>query len=196
MNDTRPNVGGRIRDIRQQRGLSLRGLAAQSGLSVNAISLIERNENSPTVSSLHMLATALEVPITEFFRAEYEEETVFILPDQRLQSDGEGIRMESLGIGLRNQQMEPFLMIVEPGARSTEDPLTHPGEEFVYCLEGEIMYTVADDTFVMEPGSSLLFKSVQPHIFRNDTESVAVLMIVFVSRAGGSNIGRRRHLPG
>lgn len=141
-----------------------------------------------------MLATALDVPITEFFRSEAEEETVFILPDQRLQSEGDGIRMESLGIGLRNQQMEPFLMVVEPGARSTADPLTHPGEEFVYCLEGEIVYAVGEDTYLMEAGSSLLFKSSQPHVFHNDTDEAAILMIVFVSQAGGANIGRRRHL--
>ncbi len=45
-----PNVGQRIRTIRERQRLSLRALAERSGLSFNAISLIERGENSPTVS--------------------------------------------------------------------------------------------------------------------------------------------------
>ncbi len=61
------DVGSRIRKIRTERGLPLRALADKCSLSVNAISLIERGENSPTVSSLHKLALALDVLITDFF---------------------------------------------------------------------------------------------------------------------------------
>jgi transcriptional regulator with XRE-family HTH domain len=61
------DVGGRLRDIRQERGLSLRALSEVCGLSVNAISLIERGISSPSVSSLQRLAVALDVPITAFF---------------------------------------------------------------------------------------------------------------------------------
>ena len=60
-------VGQNIRELRTKRKLSLRALAELSGLSTNAISLIERGDNSPTVSSLHSLATALGVPVTAFF---------------------------------------------------------------------------------------------------------------------------------
>ncbi len=65
-------VGQRIRELRTGQGLSLRALAALSNLSTNAISLIERGDNSPTVSSLHSLATALAVPITAFFEQQVD----------------------------------------------------------------------------------------------------------------------------
>ena len=71
-----PNVGQRIRMLRDQRKLSLRALADRCGLSINAISLIERGENSPTVSSLHVLATALGVPITDFFEEKHIIENI------------------------------------------------------------------------------------------------------------------------
>ena len=57
-------VGQCIRELRTKKSLSLRALAELSNLSTNAISLIERGDNSPTVSSLHSLATALNVPNT------------------------------------------------------------------------------------------------------------------------------------
>ena len=94
---TEQKVGQRIRAIREQRGLSLRALAELCGLSTNAISLIERGENSPTVSSLHLLATALEVPITDFFESEQEQSAVLVRPGHRLISHADGIRLESSG---------------------------------------------------------------------------------------------------
>lgn len=52
-----PDVGAQVRALRQQCGLSLRTLAELCDLSPNTISLIERGESSPSVSTLHRLAT-------------------------------------------------------------------------------------------------------------------------------------------
>src|SRR4030042_5488950 len=92
-----PNIGPRIRAIRDQQGLSLRALAERSRLSVNAISLIERGENSPTGSSLHLLATALGVKITDFFEETQEQSVVLVKSKQRLHTQVGGLVMESLG---------------------------------------------------------------------------------------------------
>lgn len=188
-----PNVGQRIRAFREQRAWSLRELAQRSGLSINAISLIERGENSPTVSSLHLLATALGVSISNFFEDEKEQAVVFVRPAARLRSEANGISMESLGIGLRNQQIEPFLITVAAGAGNIDQPINHLGEEFVYCLQGEVDYCVGDRTYTLQPGCSLLFEATIPHCFRNKTKSPALLMMVF--RAGeGAHLARRLHL--
>jgi len=185
-----PNVGQRIRAMRERRGLSLRVLAERSGLSTNAISLIERGENSPTVSSLHLLATALRVPITTFFEDESEQATVFVSRERRLRSQANGVVMESLGIGLRNQQVEPFMVIVEPGSGNVEEPISHPGEEFVYCLEGAIEYRVGNESFQLTAGDSLLFEANQPHSFYNATPARTHLIMVFQATDGMSLVGR------
>jgi transcriptional regulator with XRE-family HTH domain len=194
INETETIVGPRIRAIREQRDVSLRTLADQCGLSANAISLIERGENSPTVSSLQRLAAALDVPITRFFEEQHEQTTVFVLPEQRLRSQVKGIQLESLGIGLRNQQLEPFLMTVESGAGTIDEPITHPGEEFVHCLEGELEYCVSDRIYRLGAGCSLLFEATQPHCFRNTTPTPAHLMVMFFVGEGAHHLGRQRHL--
>ncbi len=170
--------------LRGQRGLSLRELAEQCGLSFNAISRIERGESSPTVSTLHQLASALNVSIAAFFEDAHEEATVFIRRDRRLRSDANGISMESLGVGLRGQQLEPFLVTVEPGAGNADDPIVHGGEEFVHCLEGRISYRVNGETYELEAGDSLLFEAAQPHCFQNPGNSAARLLIVFQATDG------------
>lgn len=188
-----PNVGERLRAIREDRGYSLRALAERSGLSINAISLIERGENSPTVSSLHLLATALDVSITDFFRKQREQPVVFVRPLARLRSEANGIVMESLGIGLEKQQLEPFLMTMAAGTGNVDQPVTHPGEEFVYCLEGAIDYCVGDQIYELEPGCSLLFEAEIPHCFRNRAKKPALLMMVFLA-GEGRHLARRLHM--
>ncbi len=182
--EPKPNVGIRLRMLRERHGLSLRALAQVCGLSINAISRIERGDHSPTVSSLHQLAKALNVPITAFFEDSREQTIVFVRRDKRLQSEAGGIIMESLGVGLRRQQLEPFLVRVNPGVGTTMEPVTHAGEEFVYCLEGTIEYRVNDEVYPLEAGDSLLFEATQPHCFHNGAGSPATLLMMFQATVG------------
>ncbi|UCH63136.1 MAG: cupin domain-containing protein [Fidelibacterota bacterium] len=176
---TAPNVGHIIRELRKQRGMSLRTLANYCGLSINAISRIERGENSPTVLSLHKLATALDVPITALFREEAAETAIFIKHDEGLRHQIAGMVMESLGSGLIQQQLEPFLITVEPGTTHDDNPVTHNGEEFVYCLEGRMEYCVEGRVFLMQAGDSLIFKATQPHYLNNPFRTPARAILVF-----------------
>ena len=193
--NSEPRVGTRLRALRDQQGLSLRALAEECGLSINAISLIERGENSPTVSTLHRLAIALKVPITDFFQDESRQTTVFVKRDQGLRSQSDGAVMESLGIGLFNQQLEPFRMVIQPGSGNWGDPVLHSGEEFIHCLEGEIEYMIDDRFFRLEQGDSLLFDATQLHGYRNYTEKQAVVLMVFLAYQD-PHIVRKMHLHG
>lgn len=196
MKETTPNVGQQIRTIRERQGLSLRALAQRCGLSVNAISLIERGENSPTVSSLHLMATALGVPITDFFKDDHQQAVVFVSPESRLRSETDGIALESLGIGLRNQQLEPFLVTAAPNTGNVDQPISHAGEEFVYCLSGEIEYCVGKQLYQLQGGYSLLFDATLPHAFRNQTNEPALLLVIF-HRGDNGHLARQLHMdPG
>lgn len=185
-------VGMRIRALRKQRGLSLRALSSQCGLSINAISQIERGESSPTLSSLHVLATALEVPVTAFLEDDTAQSVVFLRRGQRQRSDGKGFVIESLGGGLPDQQLEPFMVTVEPGAGSVTNSITHPGEEFVYCVEGKIEYRIGDRIYCLEPGDSLLFEATLPHCFSNPAQTRATILLVFQA-LDDSSLARQRH---
>jgi transcriptional regulator with XRE-family HTH domain len=188
-----PNVGVHIRAVRERRGFSLRALAERCGLSINAISRIERGENSPTVSSLHLLAHALEVPITDFFMYESEQSVVLVRSTDRLLSQRDGMVIESLGAGLRQQVVQPFLITLAPGAGTSQDPVTHPGQEFVYVLEGEVAYHVGDSRYDLDPGDSLLFEAAQPHWLENTAETPALVLMTFNGEKGAS-AGQQRHL--
>ncbi|HKJ28125.1 MAG TPA: XRE family transcriptional regulator [Anaerolineales bacterium] len=178
------HVGQAIWKLRKQRGLSLRSLASQCGLSITAISKIERGENSPTVASLHQLAAALEVPITDFFRQDVEQYVVYVKASQGAVLRSGGMQIESLGAGLPFQQLEPLKFTIEPAEKGDSEindlePVAHSGEEFVYCLKGKLDYTIDDQIYRLEPGDCLLFKASHPHSWRAlGPENAEVLLVL------------------
>ncbi len=178
-NQLKPNVGETIRSIRDKKNLSLRLLSKLSGLSANAISKIERGENSPTVSSLHSLAAALGMTITEFFNTKTHNIVVKIDKENTMRIQGNGMIMEGLGGGLSHQQFEPFLMSIDPGKSNMNDPAIHSGEEFIHCLEGIIEYKVGDQKFQLHPGDNLHFKASEIHYWHNPGSNPAKFLLIF-----------------
>ncbi|MDH7489170.1 MAG: cupin domain-containing protein [Anaerolineae bacterium] len=180
MDPNPPNVGERIHTLRQQRGLSLRALAARCDLSANAISLIERGKTSPSIATLHALAMALQVPITAFFEeTNPQAEVVVSRAGERARSGDANVVLESLGAGLRDSVLEPFEVTLEPSAGSGAEIMGHEGYELVYGLEGEVEYQIAGITYRLAAGDSLLFRARLPHRWRNPTDHRARFLLVF-----------------
>lgn len=182
--ETPPDVGRVIRAIREKRGLSLRALAELSDLSVNAVSLIERGQSSPTVATLHRLAAALGVRIVDLFGGQEEERVVFVPAGERRETRTEGAVMESLAAGLAGQRIEPFLVTLEPGAGSGVGPISHTGQEFVLGLSGRVDYTVNGHTYALQEGDALLFEASLPHYWCNPTWEAARLLLVLEAVEG------------
>lgn len=173
------DVGSRLRQLRLERGKSMRALARSSGLSTNALSMIERGRTSPSVSTLYKLADALGVPITAFFRLEpTRQEIVYRQASQRKRVSIPDGTWEGLGGEAFTGRVEPFMLTLEPGASSGPFSMFHTGDEFVLCLEGEIEYEVKDQRFTLNPGDSLIFAAQLHHRWRNPSSSAARAVIV------------------
>jgi len=188
-----PDVGERIHALRRKRGLSLRALASRCNLSANAISLIERGKTSPSIATLHQLAMALQVPITSFFEdVTPRADVVVSRAGQRPQMDNAPVTLESLGAGLKGSILEPFEVMLGPGAGSGPEIMGHEGFEFVYGLEGEVEYEVAGTTYRLGVRDSLLFRAELPHRWRNPTDRPARFLLIFGIREDAGPL--RQHM--
>ncbi len=173
------NVGQRLRELRNERNLSIRVLAERSGLNVNTFSLIENSKTSPSVSTLQQIAAALEVPITAFFESNAPKNSIaHMTARHRPRLSFEHGTLEDLGAGLTNRAVEPFVVTLEPHASSGDTPIVHTGFEFVFCLQGRMTYYVEDQSYVLEPGDSLVFESYLPHRWQNDGGQPAQAILV------------------
>ena len=177
------NVGIRLRALRNERDLSIRALAEKSELAMNTLSLIENGKTSPSVSTLQQIALALDVPITAFFETDAPKKSVaHIKANQRPQAVFAHGTLEDLGAGLSSRAVEPFVVTLQPHSGSGLQTIVHTGFEFVYCLEGRIVYTIEGSSYLLDPGDSLLFESHLPHIWQNvGSEMARMILVLFPS---------------
>ncbi len=173
------NVGNRLRELREAHNISMRGLATKSGLSANALSMIERGKTSPSVSTLYKLADALGVDITAFFGEPVErQQFVFLKAQERARVPFQRGLWEDLGGEKFVGRVLPFVLTLENGGGSGPHAMVHTGHEFVFCLRGTLEYQVENQTFQLEPGDSLIFAARLRHKWRNPGGSVANALIV------------------
>ncbi len=172
-------AGQRLRAIRKSNKLSIRSLAEISGLSANTLSLIENGKTSPSVNTLSHLAQSMNIPITAFFEGEQHVKRIaYQKAGERKQILFAQGQLESLSTGMTGVGSEPFIITLGPNAHSGEAPVIYAGRELIYCLEGQITYTIEDQSYLLAPGDSLIFDAYIPHSWCNtNTKSSALLVL-------------------
>lgn len=176
--DNGSSVGARLRVLRRERELSQKDLAAQCGLSLNAVSLIERDEISPNVATLQRLATALGVRMGYFFETDQQASIIFVKAGEGPRITSRGVTIEGVGIHLEKQQVQPFLLTLAPHSDIGGGRVTHSGHEFVCCMRGTLKYDVDEASYILEPGDMLLFEAALPHFCQNPGDEEAQFMLV------------------
>jgi transcriptional regulator with XRE-family HTH domain len=195
LNKEETSVGKSLRKIRARQGLSMRALAQISGLNINTLSLIENGRTSPSVSTLQQLAQSLQVPITDFFQTGLGiKNLVYQKQGRRLQVSSKHSTMEDLAAGMPCFGVEPIIVTFEPNANSGYRPIVHTGREFVYCLEGQIVYTVDSEKFLLESGDSLIFEAYLPHQCENIDATPSRILLVLCPMDERDQ-PRERHFP-
>lgn len=173
------DIGQRLRELREARNISMRALATKSGLSANALSMIERGKASPSVSTLYKLADALGISITAFFGSHTEKkQVVLIKSDERARVSFTRGVFEGLGGEQFVGRVEPFLLTLESNANSGPRNITHTGHEFVFCLRGELEYQVERQIYQLSAGDSLLFAAHLKHRWKNIGGTVVTALII------------------
>ena len=173
------DVGQRLRNVRTECGLTIRDLAKKSGLNVNTLSMIENGKTSPSLETLQQLSFALETPITAFFEASTPKNKIaHYKASQRPSVAFAHGMLEDLGAGMPRHGAEAFLVTLKPHSNSGENPIVHTGREIIFCLEGQLTYTIEDQTFLLEPGDSLFFEAHLPHRWQNSGTSPTRSLLV------------------
>ncbi|MDG4831015.1 cupin domain-containing protein [Solwaraspora sp. WMMD1047] len=185
-------VGSRMRQFRTERGLTLRGLASRSGLSIGFLSQVERGVSSIGLTALNSVAAALDRPVAEFFNdepASTEPETTRLPTHFTLTRADNGATQYVSGqqtyrmLSDRgpNLVLEPMLVHIAPGGRR-EEAYGHAGEEFAYVVRGELLYEVDGVEHRLYPGDSVHLRSNVAHRLFNDTAEVTTVVSVVTPR--------------
>lgn len=173
------DVGKQIKSIRKRKGLTLQDLAEKSEISATAISAIERNVSSPTVSTLSCIAKALGESLSALL-GETEISYVLTRSDrrERLATEIRNADFHGLSSGMPGQRFLPMLSVLKPGAVSGEDYVTHRGEEFFLVLSGSLEIETSGQLLRLEKGDSLHFRGHTPYRWKNISEGDTELLVV------------------
>ncbi|MFU0506114.1 helix-turn-helix domain-containing protein [Pseudaminobacter sp. NGMCC 1.201702] len=163
-------IGREVRSMRARHGMTVMELATASGISVSMLSKVENGAISPSLDTLHALSSALGVPLTALFRRFVGKSRAVLV------KAGEGMNVERRGTRAGHQYnllgyvgsstsgvvVEPYLItLTEPS--DAFPTFHHDGMEFLYMLEGEVVYRHGSSLYRMTPGDSLFFDADAPH---------------------------------
>ena len=161
-------IAQQVRRYRSAQSLSAADLAARTGLSKAMISKIESATTSSSLTTLQRLADGFGIPVTALFRgSDSDREASFT----RSGSGSVGVRSgtqhghiyQMLGV-LKDtpDALEPTLVTLTDA--SNVFPLfQHPGTEFLYVLEGRMVYGHGGYEYEMGPGDALLLDGESAH---------------------------------
>jgi transcriptional regulator with XRE-family HTH domain len=172
------NIGTRLRMVRQIYGLTQRELARRAGVTNGAISLIEQNRVSPSISSLKKILDGIPLSLADFFTLNFasSDEVFFTSAELTEIAFGEALSMRMVGRSTKNRAMEMLQETYQPGADTGEAMLRHQGEECGIVISGSLAVTVGAQEKILHPGDAYYFKSDIPHRFRNLGTELCVLI--------------------
>lgn len=170
-------LGARLSARRARQGLSLRQLAAATGISASHLSAIERDVTHPSVAVLQTTAAALQTSVVALLGGPPVEGQAVVRADARppLQGDLDGVRIEQLAAV--ESVLESLLFHVEPGGGS--ESYSHAGDEFLFVLAGELEVVLDEaEIHLLRPGDAMTFASHRRHRFRNPGDVTASIVWV------------------
>jgi len=178
-------IGKKIKEYRQQNGLTLQQLSKMSGVSIGLLSQIERGVSSSSIHNIQKITKSLGVSLASLFNANQASPHT---PDSQ-QNNGAPRRISVVKANERKRLLMPFggylellapvhnhkiefIYLKYPVGAKVKEPFTHEGEECGLVLEGTFKAIIGDQEFILKEGDSIYFDSTIPHSWENvgDTE--------------------------
>jgi transcriptional regulator with XRE-family HTH domain len=161
-------LGGTLKKVRHEKGLTLDDVAAKCGYSKALISRIENNNVSPSIYSLSRIAAALDLTLYDIFASTPSDTVVCRRANrQRFRVETGNFELEILAPYPGDSAMLPILYSGAPGSHSSERNSERAGQEWAIVLEGKVEVTVGARKHLLNKGDSIYFNSGLPHRYVN-----------------------------
>jgi transcriptional regulator with XRE-family HTH domain len=155
------DLGARVRTLRRERGLTLKGLGEKAGLSHPFLSQVERGLARPSVGSVERIAAALDVSVARLWSPPRSGETVQIVRAGDGASDEQGLR------DLGHVPGAPVLREwSSPSRRWPGEYTVQDGEIAVYVARGAIEIDIDGTIHELSEGDTLHFDGTTRHRLR------------------------------
>lgn len=174
-------LGERVKRKRESLHMQLNELAKKVGISSSALSQIEKAKAFPSVITLKSIADNLYTTVGELIG---ENETLTNNPlvkfSQKsfVEKNDAGASLYLLSNHGNGKLMDTFLVEFEKNATAEGIMRNHPGQEFLFVLNGKFEFTLDDETYILENNDSFYFNSARFHSAKNIDSSISRLVWV------------------
>ncbi len=175
------DIGPKIREFRLSKGLSMRQVAENCGISASMMSQIETGKVDPSLSTLRKIALALDVPLFYLVMDDSASPSRLVKPEQRrkVSFPKAGLYYDIIHSDLQ-KKMGIMIGSLKPGGATSEEKLAHEGEECLIVLDGALVVETARERIKLGVGDSLYFDSSVPHRLVNE-DSTACRFYLIIS---------------
>jgi XRE family transcriptional regulator, regulator of sulfur utilization len=173
----RTRVAENMRRVRLARGMSLRDVAAATGLSKALMSQIERAVANPTISTLSLIASALDVSFSELTRSSLIEPVVVRAAER--EPGTSGARM--LFTMPERRRFDVSEGVIQPGDHGVKSDHGAGSLEYGYVVSGKVELVVGERTLSLEAGDAVQFSADLPHAYRARDVASTILAVVAYS---------------
>ncbi len=127
--------------------------------------------------TLTAIGKGLHVQMRNFFSDDEEEKA-----DRVVSKWANGLKnhvTEALATNLKGQHLCPLLVRLKPRQKVPTALCFHPGDEFVYCLSGQIECNVGEQKIILTSGDAITYKGMIPHRMKNVAPTRSEALVVF-----------------
>ncbi|TXL61378.1 helix-turn-helix domain-containing protein [Aeromicrobium terrae] len=164
-------VGQRLQRVRKQRGLTLTGVSAATGISKSTLSRLETGQRKPSLELLLPLAQVYRVPLDDLVGAPE-------VGDPRIRPKPRRVKGRTV-LPLTGAGGVQAWKILIPRTQSTPARRAHDGFEWLYVLSGRMRLVLGDQDLVLGPGEAAEFDTQVPHWFGSTGDEPAEVLSIF-----------------
>lgn len=161
-----PKIGLRLRAARLAKNLTLEDVAGAANISTGFVSRLERDQVSPSVSTLVAICNAVGLKVGDLFETPASK---VVRADEAVEINfgGEGTREFLLSPGSQSF-VEVIHSFIEPGGSAGGELYSLPSEvEVVFVVRGSLELTLGEEAIVLNAGDAASFNGRDPHSWAN-----------------------------
>lgn len=166
-------IGERIKQLRLERGLTLRQLAAKTGLSLGYLSKVERGLSKPSYSTVQSICYALEMTANPFMfpqqakESEEDGDSYLIPSSKRSLIYGATNLFQFESVFEENPHFKLNVMTLQPGCEEQVNSI-HSYDEIGIVAEGRMeMELEGGAHYEMGPGDAVMIRKNTHHSSKN-----------------------------
>ncbi|MYT74553.1 MULTISPECIES: XRE family transcriptional regulator [unclassified Streptomyces] len=170
-----PAVAPQLRALRRRASLTLEAAARTAGLSPAHLSRLETGQRQPSLPMLLALARTYGTTVSELLGEAPADRDSVVRAGTMEPTEAGGWTYVQAGASGRGMQA---LRVHVPYGAQGDIVRVHPGEEWLYVLEGRLRLRLGDTSYRLAPGDSAHFDSLTPHrIAAADTGGSELLFV-------------------